>query len=150
MIEITALIRRASVVAAGFGLAAALLGMRSSLPDASIRRGAQVYREYCVRCHGDAGEGVDGVRRISDRTLWDGPVDAVIVTLAYGATARHDTAYKNGRRLTMPPIPYGDDDIAAVTTYLYETFKGRRITVDANDVRTAKQRHRSTLLDRIR
>lgn len=150
MTDITALIRRASLVALGIGTAAAVVAMCPTRPDATLQRGAEVYKEYCVRCHGNDGRGVDGVRRINDRQLWNGPVDSVIVTLAYGAKARHDVADKNGRRLTMPPIPYGDADIAAVTSYLYETFKGRRVDVDANDVRAAKDRHRSTLLERMR
>lgn len=151
MIDITALIRRASPVIVGAVTITAFVVMRPSTPDATpMRRGEQVYREYCVRCHGDAGEGVDGVRRINDRQLWDGPVDSVIVTLAYGAKARFDAPAKGGRRLTMPPIPYGNDDIAAVTAYLYETFKGRRVNVDGDDVRSVKERHRAMLFERTR
>jgi|694.fasta_scaffold13577_10 mono/diheme cytochrome c family protein len=150
MIDITALIRRASPAIVVAVTIAAFVVMRPSTPEAEpMRRGEQVYREYCARCHGDSGEGIDGVRRISDINLWDGPVDSVIVTLAYGATASHDASAKDSRRRTMPPIPYGDDDIAAVTAYLYETFKGRPITVGANDVRTVKQRYRSMMIGRM-
>lgn len=151
MIDITALIRRASLVIVAAATVAAFVVMRPATPDAApVRRGEQVYREYCVRCHGNAGEGVDGVRRINDRHLWDGPVDSVIVTLAYGAKARADDPAKGGRRRTMPPIPYGNDDIAAVTAYLYETFKGRRVNVDGDDVRSVKERHRAMLFERTR
>ena len=151
MIDITALIRRASPVIVVAVTIAAYVVMRPSTPEAApMRRGEQVYREYCVRCHGDAGEGIGGVRRINDRHLWNGPVDSVIVTLAYGAKARRDGATDNGRRLAMPPIPYSDDDIAAVTSYLYETFKGRRVTLDRSVVRTVKERHRASLFDRTR
>ncbi|MBU3740825.1 MAG: c-type cytochrome [Candidatus Kapabacteria bacterium] len=150
MTDITALIRRASLVILGIGTAAAVIAMCPTRPDTTVRRGAEVYQEYCIRCHGDAGQGVGGVRRINDRHLWNGPIDSVIVTLAYGAKARRDGSYLDDRRLTMPPIPYGDADIAAVTSYLYETFKGRRIDVDANDVRAVKDRHRATLLERMR
>lgn len=150
MTNITALMRRVALVTASLGLAAAIVAMRPQSTPTVPERGAAVYREYCVRCHGSDGTGVDGYRSIRQRQLWRGPVDSVIVTLAFGAAARNDPADPTGRRLAMPPIPYNDADVAAVTTYLYQAFKGRGVTVDAETVRAVKERYRRALRAQLR
>jgi mono/diheme cytochrome c family protein len=150
MTDITALMRRPASIVAGICAAATIMAMRPQPTPAVIDRGAAVYREYCVRCHGTDGGGVDGMRSIRDRHLWRGPVDSVIVTLAFGAAARNDAPDAAGRRLAMPPIPYNDADVAAVTTYLFQAFKGRGVTVDANTVRAVKERYRAALRSQLR
>lgn len=152
MSDITALIRRAAPIALCIGIGITVLSLRPQPAPRTVmmERGATVFRQYCVRCHGVDGGGRDGVRSIKDRPIWTGPVDSVLITLAYGAAARNDAPDASGRRLAMPPIPYADEDIAAVAMYGYATFKGRRVTVDAAAVRAAKDRHRMALRMRLR
>jgi mono/diheme cytochrome c family protein len=114
----------------------------------STQRGEEIFRSYCARCHGDDGRGVDGYRSIRDREIWKKPLQQGVATMVYGAVGS-DPVEPNGVRRTMPPIPYYDQDVAAVLMYTYKTFAGRTMTITSADVQREKQAYRTQLLKRL-
>lgn len=114
----------------------------------STQRGEEIFRSYCARCHGDDGRGVDGYRSIRDREIWKKPLHHGVATMVYGAVGT-DPVEANGVRRTMPPIPYSDQDVAAVLMYTYKTFGGRTLTITSTDVQREKKAYRDRLLKRL-
>lgn len=136
------------VVAAWF-----LLTAERAEADEAVRppmaRGAEIFASYCAHCHGADGSGVDGVRSIRRRPLWSAEPHEAIRTLVFGAVGT-DPADASNTRPTMPPIPYGDADVAAVTAYCIKAFTGTTVAVTAADVRRSKEAHRREVLQRLR
>lgn len=97
------------------------------------KRAADVYEQYCLRCHGTDGSGGDSPYDIRKREIWRKPPQELLRVLAFGASGR--TVYgEPGVRLGMPPAPYSDEDLAAVAMYAMREIGGRDVTVTAADV----------------
>lgn len=105
-------------------------------PDAVLTRGGRLYEQHCAQCHGDAGEGAAGAypplaghRAVTQSS----PVNAVQAILSGGfapATRAHPRPYG------MPPYrsTLSDDDVAAVTSFIRQSWGNRAGEVTALDV----------------
>ncbi len=89
---------------------------------AMMERGEQLYARDCADCHGDAGEGDDGVAALAGNRAVTMQNPANIVRMIRGGGFPASTPgnpYPHG----MPPFPeYGDRDIAAVATYIRQSW----------------------------
>ncbi|SEV88431.1 cytochrome c [Luteibacter sp. 329MFSha] len=100
-------------------------------------RGGTVYTERCATCHGADGRGkgeayppLDGNGSVTDPT----GINAIRIVLSGGfapATAA------NPRPYSMPPFSQilGDDDAAAVVTYIRQAWSNKAAAVAPGDVR---------------
>lgn len=113
------------------------------------RRGSRVYISYCRRCHGADGRGIDGYRNIRDREVLRGDSNALVVTIAFGATGR-DPAKATGIRATMPAFPFRDQDLADVASYVAYMMAGRTLQLSTTDVRAIKDAYQDEALRRMR
>jgi len=114
--------------------------------QATVQRGATIYRELCSTCHGADGRGtpIEGVPGSllappllgSPRVL--GHRDYVVKTLLHGMTGPID-----GRTYSVM-VPMGtntDDWIAAVASYIRSGFGGTNWFVTAGDVARIRTAH---------
>ena len=111
-------------------------------PASALARGAKVYEQHCAQCHGDQGQGEPGAfpALAGNRavTLAD-PTNLVRVVLQGGylpATAG------NPRPHGMPPFQQllSDEDIAAVTTLVRNSWGNRAPGVGTIEVYRARER----------
>ena len=108
----------------------------SGLAGALFERGLKIYEHHCASCHGTAGEGVALAypRLAGNRAVTlDPPANLVHVVLGGGfppATAG------NPRPYGMPPFAtvLGNDEIAAVVSYMRGAWGNRGSTVTPLDV----------------
>lgn len=113
-------------------------------------RGAQVYAEYCVRCHGEdgagGGVGASAVPDIRPRAIWSDTSDTLLVILAFGMATQYsaDSVVR-----TMPPAPYTNADLAAVAAYISKHLGGVDRSFTAADVQRAKDAHKQALNGRL-
>ncbi len=111
-------------------------------PAAVRTRGAKVYEQHCAACHGEQGEGVPGAypKLAGNRAVTMAlPANLVRVVVEGGfppATAG------NPRPYGMPPFApvLGDDDIAAVISYLRGSWGNAAPAVSAFDVNRLRER----------
>jgi len=108
--------------------------------DRLLTRGARLYEQHCAQCHGDAGEGAAGIypalagHRAVTQTS---PVNTIQAILSGGftpATAAHP------RPFGMPPYRSAltDDDVAAVASFVRQSWGNRAGAVSALDVARAR------------
>jgi mono/diheme cytochrome c family protein len=112
---------------------------RESAADARdlARAGQKVYTDRCAGCHADDGRGkgdayppLDGNASVTEPT----GINAIRIVLNGGfAPATRD----NPRPYSMPPFSQslGDDDAAAVVTYIRQAWSNKAASVSVNDVR---------------
>jgi len=111
-------------------------------------RGEEVYRQYCQRCHGSDGAGGKGLFNISARKIWQQSPREIIRVVAFGASGRNMYG-QPGLRLGMPPAPYTDIDIAAVSAYAMKVLGKRDVKISADDVSEVKRKHLTELRKRL-
>lgn len=107
---------------------------------AQMRLGAQVYREHCARCHGEQGEGALNAypALVGNRAVVAPEPQNLLRTLMLGgylpATAGHPRPYG------MPPFGpvLSDAELAAVSTYLRQSWGHRAAPVTALQVQRAR------------
>lgn len=89
--------------------------------------GETVYEEQCARCHGSDGEGTSGVPALAGNTTVTGEPVAVIQTVLQGPG-------------TMPSFRgrLNDEEIAAVITYVRNTWGNDAPAISADDVAGAR------------
>lgn len=108
-------------------------------PDV-MQRGQSIYAQHCAQCHGDAGEGVKGAFAAlagNRAILLDNPSNLIAVVLRGGfspATAGNPQPHG------MPPFlqVLGDDEIAAVATFVRNAWGNRASAVGTIDVYRAR------------
>ena len=106
---------------------------------------SESYAKRCAACHGDDGRGVAGVYpplRGNGSVVEPSGINAIRVVLLGGfapGTAGDPRPY------SMPPFAQtlGDDDVAAVVSYLRQAWGNRAGPVDAREV----GRYRQTPVD---
>lgn len=105
--------------------------------DDLARNGKTAYTAHCAQCHGDDGRGkgdaypaLDGNASVTEPT----GINAIRIVLSGGfAPATRD----NPRPYSMPPFSQklGDDDAAAVVTYIRQAWSNKASAVSPGDVR---------------
>ncbi len=90
-------------------------------PAAVMQRGKQIYESYCKTCHQANAQGIPGVYPPLAKSDYLKDKQAVIRALVFGLSGK---IVVNGKTYNgvMPPSPYNDADIAAVLTYVYNSF----------------------------
>lgn len=118
----------------------------ASMPGSGLsQRGADIYAKRCAACHGDDGEGAAGVYpplRGNGSVVEPSGINAIRVVLLGGfapVTEGHPRPY------SMPPFAQtlGDDDVAAVVSYIRQAWGNQARPVAARDV----GRYRQTPVD---
>lgn len=112
---------------------------------ATLERGAKVYEQHCAQCHGDNGEGKPGAFPAlagNRAVVLHDPTNLVRVVLQGGylpATAG------NPRPHGMPPFMQvlGDDDVAAVSTFVRNAWGNQAPAVGTIGVYRARERRGS-------
>lgn len=109
----------ASAAASASAGAAAELTPAQQRDAEAMARGERVYEDHCAGCHGRRGEGTPGIAALagSRAVRLARPLNVVQVIRQGGFLA---TTAGNPRPFGMPPFAHllGDDDIAAVATYV--------------------------------
>jgi mono/diheme cytochrome c family protein len=114
--------------------AAPAAGRADAAPAEQMALGAQLYTRHCADCHGARGEGVPGAYPPlagNPSVLQATPTNLIQVVLHGGfapATAG------NPRPYGMPPMPLQDAEIAAVLSYVRQSWGGSAGAVSALDV----------------
>ena len=122
----------------------------TSTVQGKVDRGAEVYAEYCVRCHGEDGSGNTvglPVPDIRGRSLWSETSDTLLFIVAFGMVTHYsgDSVVR-----TMPPAPYGDADLAAVASYVSKHIGKVDRTFTASDAARVRAAYKEALKRRLR
>jgi mono/diheme cytochrome c family protein len=106
------------------------------VPVAATRvldRGAKLYADQCVQCHGERGEGVPGAypALAGNRAVTLDVTANLVQVVLYGGYA--PSTRGNPRPFGMPPFAMrmGDDDVAAVLTYIRGSWGNKGAPVSA-------------------
>ena len=108
-------------------------------PAAAMARGGKVYEQQCAQCHGDAGQGQAGAFPAlagNRAVLLADPTNVVRVGGYLPATAG------NPRPHGMPPFQQllGDEEVAAVATFVRNSWGNRAPGVGTIEVYRARER----------
>lgn len=112
--------------------------------DSTQIKGATLFRNYCVRCHGATGM---GTVNISQNPVWKKDPSALVRIISFGA--RGPSFAKNRYHRAMPPAPYNDAEIAYVTMYAMQQIGKREVTVTADEVRNIRKQHLDSVRQRM-
>ncbi|MFT4697076.1 MAG: mono/diheme cytochrome c family protein [Flavobacteriaceae bacterium] len=108
--------------------------------EVSIKRGNDIYSNFCISCHLPNGKGVKNIYPpLSDSDYLKNNRDASIKGLKYGLKGE---IIVNGTKYNsfMPPMGLGDDEIADVMNYINHSWGnkyGKIVTVE--EVRKIKK-----------
>lgn len=133
----------ATLVATATAGAFLLSASTTAAPDqAAMAKGAKVYKSYCATCHQPAGQGLSTVYpplAKSDYLTKKSKSD-VIRSVVFGLSGKIQVNGKNFNSV-MSPLPgnYSNDDVAAVLTYVYNSWGNAGGAVTAADVAAAKK-----------
>jgi len=112
-------------------------------PDqAKMEKGEKIFSTYCVTCHQKTGEGMPGVFPPLAKSdyLVNNDKNTIISSVVNGL---NEPTVINGVKYTtpMPPIPpnYTDEDVAAVITYVLNTWGNPGGEVTAEEVKAARK-----------
>jgi len=109
--------------------------------QATMDRGAKVYKGYCSSCHQANGQGLSTIYPPLAKSDWlkNTPKEKVIEAVVYGLKGPITV---NGKKYNgvMNPMPtnYKDEDIAAVITYVYNSWGNPGTIVTVADVQKVK------------
>ena len=109
--------------------------------QATMDRGAKVYKGYCSSCHQANGQGLSTIYPPLAKSDWlkNTPKEKVIEAVVYGLKGPITV---NGKKYNgvMNPMPtnYKDEDIAAVITYVYNSWGNPGTVVTVADVQKVK------------
>jgi mono/diheme cytochrome c family protein len=102
-----------------------------------LAQGADLYKQHCATCHGDAGQGVPGIYPplAGNRAVTLAPPHNLVQVIRKGGFAPATAG--NPRPFGMPPFGQvlNDDEIAALATFLRQSWGHRAAAVSGNEVR---------------
>lgn len=104
--------------------------------DSTRIKGAALFHDYCLRCHGESGT---GTVKISSNSVWTQDPSALVRIIAFGA--RGPSTKGVGYHRAMPPAPYNDEQIALVAMYAMQQIGKRDVTISTDDVRQIRRQH---------
>jgi mono/diheme cytochrome c family protein len=100
------------------------------------QRGAKLYEQHCVQCHGDRGQGVPGAYPplAGNRAVLLKETSNLVQVVLYGGFAPATAG--NPRPYGMPPfvLQLSDSDVAAVLTHMRTSWGNRAAAVSEVDV----------------
>ncbi len=110
----------------------------AGVPAATMQRGKQIYESYCRTCHQANAQGIPGMYPPLAGSDFLTNKQQVIHALVFGLSGPITVKGKtyNG---VMPPAPYNDEDIAAVLTYVYNSFGNPGGIVTAEEVAAVRK-----------
>jgi len=116
---------------------------KSEVPRAAsnvLGRGAKIYEQQCVACHGDKGQGVPSIYPAlagNRAVLLDSPNNLVQIIRKGGFSP---STAGNPQPFGMPPFTQilNNDDIAAVSTFVRQSWGNAAPSVSALDVHRVK------------
>ena len=129
-----------------------LRALRDSIPvkaDAKVMAlGSEVYsrESHCATCHQKHGQGLPNLYPPLDGSLWVNGSEERLIRIALDGL--HGTIDVKGKRYSSPPLPpmtgfrslLPDQELAAVLTYVRNSWSNRTKPIDANAVaRVRKQ-----------
>ncbi|MEN3026556.1 MAG: cytochrome c [Chlorobiota bacterium] len=93
----------------------------AGVPAEVVQRGKQIYDSYCKTCHQANGQGIAGVYPPLAKSDYLNDKRKTIHSVVFGLSG---PIVVNGKQYNgvMPAAPYNDQDIAAVLTYVYNSF----------------------------
>jgi len=103
--------------------------------------------DYCLRCHGADGSGSPTVPDIRNRPIWKAHPDSVLFVLVFGMATQYS---EDSVMRTMPPVPYTDEEIAAVGEFANRVIGKRKVKYTAEDVKRVRQSHKDFLSRHLR
>lgn len=111
-------------------------------PAAALERGAKVYEQQCAQCHGDSGEGKPGAFPAlagNRAVVMAEPTNVLRVILQGGYLP---ATLGNPRPHGMPPFMQvlRDEDVAAVTSFVRQSWGNQASGVATIDVYRARER----------
>lgn len=112
--------------------------------DSTQIKGATLFRNYCLRCHGANGA---GTVNIVQNPIWSKEPSALVRIIAFGA--RGPSSKANGYHRAMPPAPYNDEEIALVTMYAMQQIGHRDVVITPEEVRKTRKQHLDSIRRRI-
>lgn len=107
----------------------------SSVPPTELAFGQEPYLRYCASCHGNQGQGKPPTfpPLAGSEWLMLGP-DALSLIVLYGLKGEIEVQGRTYRGY-MPPMQHiSDEDIAALLTYMTQTWVGEEQAVMPEDV----------------
>jgi mono/diheme cytochrome c family protein len=108
-----------------------------SAPAEVLELGQRLYARECARCHGDRGEGQGPYPALAGhRTVTMGPHTNLVRVIVSGGFP--PTTAGNPRPYGMPSLLLGDDEVAAVASYVRSAWGNRAPAVSALDVRNLR------------
>lgn len=116
----------------------------AGVDQATLERGKKVFTSYCATCHQANGQGLPNIYPPLAKSDWlkSQPKEKVIEAVIYGLRGAITV---NGKKYNgvMNPLPttYKDEDIAAVITYVYNSWGNPGTVVTVSDVRKVKAAH---------
>ncbi len=118
---------------------------RQFAPDAAVHaRGAQIYANTCVACHGLDGQGVAGAFPPLAGSSWvTGDPTVPIRIVMHGLAGPIEVNGAKYDSIMPPVVGLSDGDIASVVTYVRQTFGNDASPVSDSDVRSVRQRNRA-------
>jgi len=101
--------------------------------------GKRLYVRHCLSCHQADGGGVPNMQPAIAGGAWvkgdPGALALFVMTGGFDSAQRKDSAVDN----VMPPFAQlGDDELAAILTYIRQKFGGGAAAVDAAQVAAAR------------
>ncbi len=111
-------------------------------PAAAMARGSKVYEQHCAQCHGDQGQGEPGAFPAlagNRAVMLPDPTNLVRVVLQGGYLP---ATQGNPRPHGMPPFQQllSDEDVAAVTTFVRNSWGNQAPGVGTIEVYRARER----------
>jgi mono/diheme cytochrome c family protein len=109
-------------------------------PDPVIhQRGAQVYGNTCVACHGLDAKGVEGAFPPLAGSEWiTGDPSAAIRIVLHGLTGPITVAGQSYESIMPPVVGLSDGDIASVLTYVRQSYGNDAAPVTDVEVRMVR------------
>jgi mono/diheme cytochrome c family protein len=112
------------------------LGRAKNADGDAMTRGGKLYEQHCASCHGDQGQGVAQIypALAGNRAVTLASHHNLVLTIRHGGFA--PTTAGNPRPFGMPPFGQvlDNDGVAAVTTYIRQSWGNSAAPVSALDV----------------
>lgn len=132
-----------SLVATAFIGTALLSAFTTTAADPAVMsKGEKIYKSYCITCHQANGKGMPDIYPPLAKSdyLTKKNKTEVIQAMVFGLSGKIQVNGKNFNGM-MPPIPgnYSTADIAAVLTYVYNSWGNPATTVTQQEVDQVKK-----------